>query len=525
MFRKAAFRLLRRFRGFGGLIVFQRVVALVDLLPEAEEDDQAEQRGDGTDEQQVGVVGRGTGRAGDRAAGQGVGAEQAADDGDADGRGDVHGQVVHAHATAGFVLFDGAQHSGDHRGVHHAAAGVEHACPQGQDHESGVDAERGAGPTDEHQRGRGHEAGLDADLADDHAGAGAHDGGDHERPHDVQGDLGGGHAVDVGADGVEDRAQRVVHEVEHEDEADGAQPAGVLEERRGDERVGGLVDVEAEGHEQGHGHREHPPGHVGEEQGQERGGEAEDHEAERVDLLAVAALGREGLEQDRQEQDGDGRDQEQELPRDGAEHAGREHADGGGQLVCGGEQAEEDDLQVVAQVFGGHHEEGGACHLLACGLQHSSDDHGPQVRGEEIVGHEAKDGADEQGHEAEGDELLQGDEVTEGSIDEAHDAEHDAGERGDEGRLRRRADVGADLLEHEVESLQAQGAEHEGDQQRNKGADGHLVAGHRIVERVDGGLRWCGVDCRCGCVAGRHVSSSFASSLGFYDVVLRLFRR
>ena len=119
---------------------------------------------------------------------------------------------------------------------------------------------------------------------------------------------------------------------------------------------------------------------------------------------------------------------------------------------------------------------------------------------------------------------LQGDEVTEGSIDEAHDAEHDAGERGDEGRLRRRADVGADLLEHEVESLQAQGAEHEGDQQRNKGADGHLVAGHRIVERVDGGLRWCGVDCRCGCVAGRHVSSSFASSLGFCDVVLRLFR-
>ena len=80
MFRKAAFRLLRRFRGFGGLIVFQRVVALVDLLPEAEKDDQAEQRGDGTDEQQVGVVGRGTGRAGDRAAGQGVGAEQAADD-------------------------------------------------------------------------------------------------------------------------------------------------------------------------------------------------------------------------------------------------------------------------------------------------------------------------------------------------------------------------------------------------------------------------------------------------------------
>lgn len=88
----------------------------------------------------------------------------------------------------------------------------------------------------------------------------------------------------------------------------------------------------------------------------------------------------------------------------------------------------------------------------------------------------------------------------------------------------RDACAGADLLEHEVESLQAQGAEHEGDQQRNKGADGHLVAGHRIVERVDGGLRWCGVDCRCGCVAGRHVSSSFASSLGFCDVVLRLFR-
>ena len=46
----------------------------------------------------------------------------------------------------------------------------------------------------------------------------------------MQGDLGGGHAVDVGADGVEDRAQCVVHEVEHEDQADGAQPAGVLED-------------------------------------------------------------------------------------------------------------------------------------------------------------------------------------------------------------------------------------------------------------------------------------------------------
>lgn len=500
------------------------MVAFVDLFLEDEEHDQTKQCGTGGDQQQVGIVGGVTGSTGDGTACEGVGAEQAADDGNADGRRYVHSQIVHADATTRFVLLNGAEHGGNDWRVHKATARVEHACAQGQHHKTGVHAECRAGPSQEHEGACGHDAVLDADLADDHAGAGAHHSGDHEGPHDVQGNLGGGHAVDVGTNGIEDRAQCVVHEVEHEDQTDGAQPTGVLEERRGDERVGGLVDVEGECHEQQQGDHEHPPGHVGEEQGQERGGEAEDHEAERVDLLAVAALGREGLEQDRQEQDGDGRDQEQELPCDGAEHAGREHADGSGQLVCGGEQAEEDDLQVVAQVFGGHHQEGGACHLLACGLQHSSDDHGPQVRGEEIVGHETEDGADEQGHEAEGDELLQGDEVTEGSIDEAHDAEHDAGERGDEGRLRRRADVGADLLEHEVESLQAQGAEHEGDQQRNKGVDGHLVAGHRIVERVDGGLRWCGVDCRCGCVAGRHVSSSFASSLGFCDVVLRLFR-
>ena len=86
------------------------------------------------------------------------------------------------------------------------------------------------------------------------------------------------------------------------------QPAGVLEERRGDERVGGLVDVEGECHEQQQGDHEHPPCHVREEQGEECGGEAEDHEAECVNLLAVAALGRQGLEQDRQEQDGDGRE-------------------------------------------------------------------------------------------------------------------------------------------------------------------------------------------------------------------------
>ena len=48
--------------------------------------------------------------------------------------------------------------------------------------------------------------------------------------------------------------QCVVHEVEHEDQTDGAQPTGVLEERRGDERVGGCwklriageIDVDGE---------------------------------------------------------------------------------------------------------------------------------------------------------------------------------------------------------------------------------------------------------------------------------------
>ena len=154
-----------------GLVVLQRVIAFVDLLLEDEEHDQAQQRGYGADKQQVGVVGRHTGGAGDGVAGERVGTEQAADDGDADGRGDVHSQIVHAHASAGFVLLDGAQHGGDDRGVHHAAAGVEHAGPHGQDHESGVHAERGAGPAYEHEGSCGHQAGLDADLADDHARA------------------------------------------------------------------------------------------------------------------------------------------------------------------------------------------------------------------------------------------------------------------------------------------------------------------------------------------------------------------
>lgn len=485
-------RLLCRFLGF------QRMVAFVDLLLEDEEHDQAKQCGTGGDQQQVGIVGGSAGCAGDGAACEGVGAEQAADDGDADGRGNVHGQIVHADATAGFVLFNGAQHGGDHRGVHEAAACVEHTCAQGQHHETGVHAECRTGPAEEHEGACGHDAGLDSDLADDHAGAGAHHGGDHEGPHNVQGDLGGGHAVDVGADGVEDRAQCVVHEVEHEDQADGAQPAGVLEERRGDERVGGLVDVEGECHEQQQGDHEHPPCHVREEQGEECGGEAEDHEAECVNLLPVAALGRQGLEQDRQEQDGDGRDQEQELPCDGAEHAGCEHADGCGKLVCCGEQTEEDDLQIVTQVLGGHHQEGGTCHLFACCLQHACDDHGPQVCGKEVVCHETEDGADEQRHETDGHKLTQGDEIAQGTVDEAHDAEHDARKCGDQGRLVRCADVGADLLEHQVEALQAQGAEHEGDQQRDQGADGHLVAGHRIIERIGG----CGAG-HGGCVV-RH---------------------
>ena len=345
-------RLLCRFLGF------QRMVAFVDLFLEDEEHDQTKQCGTGGDQQQVGIVGGVTGSTGDGTACEGVGAEQAADDGNADGRRYVHSQIVHADATTRFVLLNGAEHGGNDWRVHKATARVEHACAQGQHHKTGVHAECRAGPSQEHEGACGHDAGLDADLADDHAGAGAHHSGDHEGPHDVQGNLGGGHAVDVGTNGIEDRAQCVVHEVEHEDQADGAQPTGVLEERRGDERVGGLVDVEGECHEQQQGDHEHPPCHVREEQGEECGGEAEDHEAECVDLLAVATLGRQGLEQDRQEQDGDGRDQEQELPCDGAEHAGCEHADGSGQLVCGGEQAEEDDLQIVTQVLSGHHQEG-----------------------------------------------------------------------------------------------------------------------------------------------------------------------
>ena len=196
------------------------MIAFVDLLPEHEEHDQAQQRGDGADKQQIGEACGIAGGADDGGVGHRVGAEQAADDGDADGRRDVHGQIVHAHATAGLILFDGAQHCGDDRRVHQTAAGVEHAGEQGEHQEAAIHAERGTRPSDEHQRTGGHEPRPDADLTDDESGASAHDGGDHVRPHDVQRHLRGGHTVQLGADGVEDGRQCVVHEVEHEDQAD-----------------------------------------------------------------------------------------------------------------------------------------------------------------------------------------------------------------------------------------------------------------------------------------------------------------
>ena len=155
-------------------------------------------------------------------------------------------------------------------------------------------------------------------------------------------------------------------------------------------------------------------------------------------------------------------------------------------MICGGEQAEENHLQIIAQIFGRDHQEGGARHLFAGGLQHSCDDDGPQIGGKEEVGDEAEQRSHEQGDKTDRHEATQGDEVTQRTVDEAHDAKHDARERGDQGGLVRRTHIGADLLEHKVEALQAQGAEHEGDEQRNQGTNGHLVAGDRIVERIGG---------------------------------------
>ena len=306
----------------------------------------------------------------------------------------------------------------------------------------------------------------------------------------MHGDLRGGHAVHVRADGVEHRRDAVVGEVEHQNEHDRGNPAGVAEELGGDERVGRLVDVHGESHEQHDGEREHPHGVVGEEQREEGDGEADDGEAQPIDLLTVALPVRQVLEQQRQEKDGDGRNEEQVLPGDGAQHTGREHADGSGDLVAGGEQTEEHHLERGLQVFAGHDQERRAGDLLTCGLQHAGDDDGPEVRGEEEVCHKAEDRADEQSDEADHDEFLQGDEVAERAVDKADDAEHDARDGGDQRGLGCGAHILADLREDKIETLQAQRTEDKGDEQRDQGLDGHRVAGFRIRPGV--GDHGCG---------------------------------
>ena len=236
-----------------------------------------------------------------------------------------------------------------------------------------------------------------------------------------------------------------------------------------------LINVHAEQHEQHDAHREHPPAVVREEQREECRGEAEDREAEPVDMLGTAAAVRQQMQQERQEHDRHRRNEEQVLPGDRREQAGREHADGRGDLVACGEQTEEDHLEFLLEVLRGDDEIDGPRHLLACGLQDARDDDGPQILREEEVRDEPEQRAHEQRDQAEYNEFLQRDEIAEGTVDEADDAKHDARQARDQRGLLGSADVGADVREHKIEALQAQGAENERDEQQNQGAHGHLV--------------------------------------------------
>ena len=181
------------------------------------------------------------------------------------------------------------------------------------------------------------------------------------------------------------------------------------------------------------------------------------------------------MQQERQEHDRHRRNEEQVLPGDRREQAGREHADGRGDLVACGEQTEEDHLEFLLEVLRGDDEIDGPRHLLACGLQDARDDDGPQILREEEVRDEPEQRAHEQRDQAEYNEFLQRDEIAEGTVDEADDAKHDARQARDQRGLLGSADVGADVREHKIEALQAQGAENERDEQQNQGAHGHLV--------------------------------------------------
>ncbi len=238
--------------------------------------------------------------------------------------------------------------------------------------------------------------------------------------------------------------------------------------------IGG-PDVVGEAQEQDGRDQQHPPAQIREKQREEGGGHAEDREPETVHPLTAVVAVRKILEQQRQEHDGDGGDEEEELPADRAEHTGGEHADGGGELIPRGEQAEEDDLERVLEILRGHDQVGRTGDLLTGGLQHTGDDDGPQIRTEIIVRDESEQGPDEQRHEAEGHEFLERYEVAEGTVDEAHDAEHDAGQRRDERRLSGCPHGLPHLGEHQVEPLQAQRAQNEGDEQRDQCPYGHGI--------------------------------------------------
>ena len=144
-----------------------------------------------------------------------------------------------------------------------------------------------------------------------------------------------------------------------------------------------------------------------EEERQERHGHTEDGEADPVDAVAARAMAAQPLHQERQEHNRDGGDQEQVLPCHRAEQAGGEHADGRGELVSGGEQAEENHLEVRGEVLGGHDEVHRAGHLAADRLQHAGDDDDPQAPVDEVRGHKAEDGAHEQREHTEHDHAAQ----------------------------------------------------------------------------------------------------------------------
>lgn len=179
-------------RIFGEKSDFRRsLLVLVDHLVADEVNDHAKDRGDGGGQEDVAVVGRGSGVAGEAETGERASAHQPADDGDADRSGDVHHQIVHAHAAAGLILREGAERRVNQRGVDETDARVVDATSESKHVRAGGDEQRGHDETCNLKERGDEDARLLANLVDDPSGAGAEDGRHNERPHDVERDAAG----------------------------------------------------------------------------------------------------------------------------------------------------------------------------------------------------------------------------------------------------------------------------------------------------------------------------------------------